>query len=262
MRVASVDPGGAAAAAARVQADAWRPPCLAYPAAYLRWELAAPGPRAFAVLASDGDEPAGFAAALPRRVRFRGADRDLYLVTFMAVRPGWQGRGLAGRLYDALLTALRPIGLPVVTFAPAGSGGQAALERAYPRAGWSLRPLGEFRVHAAVVPPSETPDGPPADDTFRTLPSRLDDPDALLAAPSPAQWDHLRADPRPRATVVGRNAAGGVVAAATVVRTPTLTPEGPAEVTVIDGLRFAPGGAAALREVVAAAGSRWPDPAG
>lgn len=259
MRVELVDPA-AAAEAAVVQADAWRPPCLAYPAAYLRWELTAPGPPPLAALASDGGEPAGFAAALPRRARFRGADRDLYLVTFVAVRPGWQGRGLAARLYDTLLDAVRATGLPVVTYALAGSGGQAALERAYPRAGWRLGSLGDFRLHATVVSPASPPSPPPVDlAAFRRLPPRLPEADALHDAPSAAGWEHLRADPRPRATVVGRDAAGRVVAAGTVVRAPTLTPNGPAEVTVIDGLRYAPGGSAALREVVTAAGRLWPD---
>lgn len=260
MRVELVDPGGAAEAAAVVQADAWRPPCLAYPAAYLRWELTVPGPPALAALASDGGEPAGFAAALPRRVRLRGDVRDVSLVTFVAVRPGWQGRGLAARLYDTLLEAGRSAGRPVVTFALAGSGGQVALERAYARAGWTLCPLGEFRLHAAVFTPSATPSPLPTDlDAFRRLPPRSADPDVLIHAPSEAGWDHLRADPRHRATVVGCNAAGEVVAAATVVRTPTLTPDGPSEVAVIDGLRFAPGGGVVLREVVTAAGRLWPD---
>jgi GNAT superfamily N-acetyltransferase len=259
VRVALVEPAEAAGPAALIQAEAWRPPCLAYPADYLRWELTAPGPPARAVLATDGGEPAGFAAAAPRRARFGGADRDLYLVTFVAVRPAWQGRGVAGRLYAELLAALRPTGVPVVTFALAGSGGLAALERAYPRAGWSLRPLGEFRLHATVVTPAAPPAPPPADlADFLRLPSRFDDPAALLDAPG----DHLRADPRPRAAVVSYGAGGEVAAAATAVRAPTATPDGPGAVTVLDGIRFGPGRGAGLRDLVTAAGRCWPEPDG
>ena len=259
VRVALIDPAGAAEAAADIQAGAWRPPCLAYPPEYLRWEFAAPGPAPLAVLAADTEEPVGFASAVPRRCRDRGAERDLYLVTFVAVRPAWQGRGLSARLYAALLDALRPTGVPVVTFALAGSGGQAALERAYARAGWTLRPIGEYRLHATVVTPTAPPAPPPADlAEFFRLPGRLDDPHALLDAPDA----HLRADPRPRATVVSHDATGRVVAAATVVRTPTVTPDGPGAVTVLDGIRFGPGGAAHLRELVTAAGRCWPEPDG
>ena len=259
MDVRVLDPATAADPAARVLAEAWPPPCLAYPPDSLRWELAAPGPAPVAVLAEDGGEPAGFAAAVPRRVRFRGADRDVYLVSFVAVRPGWQGRGVSGRLYGELLAALRPAGLPVVTFAHAGTAGQAALDRAYPRAGWSIRKIDEFRVHATLVPAGPSPE--PADPAaFDALPARQSGPDALHDLPA---WDHLAADPRPRAVVVARSPDGGGGATARVLRQPVVNPDGPGVVAVVEGIRLAAGaGPGALKDVVQAAGRAWPNPAG
>lgn len=263
MDIRPVDPAGAAEAAAAILAEAWQPPCLDYPTDYLRWEFTAPGPPAVTVLADDGGEPAGFGAALPRRVRVGGAERYVYLVTFVAVRPGWQGRGVGGAVKAAVMAAVRPTDCPIVSFAQAGAGAEVAVLRSYERAGWVLRPLGECRVHAASIPPGDPP-GPDAvlDGPLPPAPV-LPGPDILTAAPTAADLDHLRSDPRPRATVVSRGPGGEVVAAAAVVRSPVRTPQGPALVTQVDRLWVGRGaGPGALQKVIEAAGRRWPDPAG
>lgn len=263
MRVEVADPAAVAGRAADVLTAAWPPPCLAYPADYLRWEFTAPGsPSPVVVEATDGGEPVGVAAAVPRRVRFEATERDISLVSFVAVRPGCQGRGVAAGLYDALLAAVRPAGAAVVTFALAGSGGQKAIEKAYPRAGFHLRPLGEYRVHAAAVAAGDPPTTVTVD-VYHRLPNWPPDPAAVHDAPSAAGRAHRAANPRPRAVVVTRGPGGEVEGAASLVRTPIVTALGPAEVTAIDGLRLAAGaGPAVLKGLVEAAGRVWPAAAG
>ena len=51
----------------------------------------------------DGASLAGYVAALPRRARMFGCDKNLALFTFFTVAPEWQGRGIGRRLWAECL---------------------------------------------------------------------------------------------------------------------------------------------------------------
>jgi GNAT superfamily N-acetyltransferase len=64
----------------------------------------------------------GFVAALPREVTWNGQPRLFALMTFFAVEPDLQGRGIGARLWQSCLTALRARGFDgVIHYCAAGN---------------------------------------------------------------------------------------------------------------------------------------------
>ncbi len=260
-RVEAVEPAGAAEAASRVLREAWLPPCLDYSPEYLRWQLTFPGALpAEAVLARDGDEPAGFAGATPRRVLLGGRSLTVRILSFVAVRPPWRGQGLAGRLYDALLAELGRAGAPVVAFAEPGSGGEAALRSGCARAGWHCRAAGDLPLYAYLARPGA---GAPDLARLRDVPFESSllpalcaaaDPDWLESAPDAAVLAHYGADPRSRAAWLLDEGEGGMVLGA---RTGTWTPQGPVEVVTLEPAWLPAPHPDALRALLHAAAHRW-----
>src|SRR5438067_12967518 len=124
MRVELVSRDRFVAAAAPLLRAAWEPPAVHYSAAHLRWQLDFPGQEEpLAALAFEGDLPVGCAAATPRRLCLGEAVDEAYLVSFVAVAASHRRQGVAAQLYAGLLDSIRALQRPVVTFAPAGSGG-------------------------------------------------------------------------------------------------------------------------------------------
>lgn len=120
----------------------------AYPAtsirmdkAYLAWALQDRpdlGLAAQAALVRQGTELVGFAAATPTAVQVGGVTEPVMLVSFVAVAAAARGRGLGGRLYDALLSALaaQHPAITVLTHAVAGSRGADLIEDRYAHHHW------------------------------------------------------------------------------------------------------------------------------
>ena len=221
---------------------AWPAPALHYTPEYLRWQMSFPGPGpAPAVAAFVDSNPAGFAASTHRRLR-RGPEMiDVLLVSFVAVHPDFRGRGIAAGLYRTLLAAIAAMRLPVVTFAQPDSAGQRLIERAYPEAGFELRPLGSYPGFACA--PRASHEAPWISEA-RTLPldgssvaAAVDacatDQRLLWSAPTDEQWRHYRDDPRPRA-LFSVNYADNAAAAAWAVQTAYVTAQGVNSVAAID----------------------------
>jgi len=202
---------------------------VAYSPAYVAWQLSYPGRvRARAVLATDGDEPVGFAGSTPRRVWLAGEPREVHIVSFVAVRPAWQGKGLSGQLYAMLLAGLREAGVTVVTFAQPDSAGERSLLRAYEEAQFVVRSLAPHLVYGY------RPAG-----VSSTRRSREIEPTALLEclrpaadggvlwwAPDEREATHLRTDPRRRTALLVEDDQGRTVAGATAVEQDLVTRDG------------------------------------
>jgi GNAT superfamily N-acetyltransferase len=265
IRIESTDLLEAVDTASEVLRESWPPPYFAFTPDYLRWRWSAPPARVpIGVVALDGDEAAGLAAAVSRRVRFRGESRDVALVSYVAVRPPWRGLGVAGRLYATLLAAVRESGLPVVTFAQPGTDGQKVLERAYRAAGFRLHSLGAYRGYGLVVRPEAAPrlsarTELAGEADFAVLASDAPDDTTLLAHQIPDQWEYNQADPRPRAAILARGPLGEVAGGVTVVRADMITTRGPDTVALIDRIVLAEPNEAVLQALVQAAARRWSD---
>ncbi len=226
-----VAPQAVAEEAAFVLREAWAPPCLHYTPDYVRWQLSFPGTApALAVLAREGNEPVGFAGSTPRRVRFGDVEREVHVVSFVAVRPRWGGRGLARQLYAELLAGVRRKGLVVITFASPGTAGERVLREAYTAAGLHLRPLAPHIVYG-FRPRSSHPDGP-----FMTSRATLSDfhdvvqgcrgGQVLWSVPSSEELGHVLRRPSPSSLLLARAPDGPDLGGAIAVTTEIVTAQG------------------------------------
>lgn len=162
------------ACAPSILSEAHAAPSLAYSRTLLERHLCAPSQLdPTAVVALDSGTPVGCAAGIPQRFRFRGSIRWGFIVTFVAVRPEFQGSGLAGHLYSKLLRAIRTVNAPVVTFAQHASVGEHVLVRSYRDADFCINPLGLYPQYGYVG-------GRLGADEYPTPIVR--DPDSLIAA--------------------------------------------------------------------------------
>lgn len=267
LRIDQVNPGAFADSASRILRESWPAPCIHYSPAYLRWQFGVPGAHpAVGVAAFDGDEPVGFAAATPRRLRLQQVRSAAYLVSFVAVRPAWRRRRVAARLYACLLEALRVTGLPIVTFAESNSAGEQALLSAYPAAGFHLRTLGRFPTYGYAPCAGAAPSSVQVVETT--------DAAAILAAIQGCghhqilwgdvdrRWlNYTTTDPWPRATVVLRQAEGDGLGCAMIVRAEIATADGVRFVAMIDQLFMDRPAAETLRALCEFARQRWSSPA-
>jgi len=245
-----VDGASSAAVASEILSEAWAPPAICYTPDYLKWQLSFPGPTSLqAVVAFDGNEPVGFAGASWRRMRCGqtlSAVSNVALVSFVAVRPSCRGRGIAAGLYRRLLSFIREIEAPVITFAIAGSPGEAILLRSYAEAGFKVRSLGAYPRYACLarnqIPPEnagiELTVNP--DDLLSVLPDVVSHCDSdtgiLWSDPAPDQIRHYMNDPRPRALLTSTTAESGLLQAAWSVRMDVRTPAGEDTMTAIDSV--------------------------
>lgn len=133
--------------------DAFPRPAMETTAELLRWHLTKVrfgAVRPLVVIATIDDRLIGFAGATPRPLTCAGHAAIGYVVSFVSVAATERGRGVAARLYDRLLQAMPAEAGRVLTFAVDGSGGMAALERAYPRNGFTGRCLGSLPPYAVL----------------------------------------------------------------------------------------------------------------
>ena len=227
--------------ASAILTAAWPAPALHYTSAYLRWQMSFPGPGpAPAAAAFVDSNPAGFAASTHRRLRLGSEVIDVLLVSFVAVHPDFRNRGIAAGLYRTLLAAIVATRLPVITFAQAGSAGQRAIERAYPEAGFQLRPLGAYpgfacapRLSHQTQWESEESASAVNASVAIAVDACATDRSLLWSAPSDAQWRHYQRDPRPRA-LLSLNSGNDEPAAAWAVQTAYVTAQGVDSVAMID----------------------------
>lgn len=241
MQLERVDPVAVAEEASLVLREAWPLPALHYTADYLRWQFSFPGAAPAAVLAREGGEPIGFIGVAPRRFRFRGVTSDGYVLSFVSVRPKFQGQGLAGRLYTELFSSVRASGLPTVVFVEARSApAQRALVKAVERAELSLKRLAACQNHGFVPRASAAPPRAVAvpvgslDDVLAAMAACRDER-VLWAAPDAAQLEHSLRDPRPR-RLLRVEEAGRTVGAAAVLLSEIVTARGIDRVPTVDAI--------------------------
>lgn len=253
-----------AAAASELLNEAWSPPCIFYSRAYLEWQCSFPCPWPLpAVAAFDRDTLVGFAATTGRRIRHRGELIWVVIVSFVAVRPAWQQRGVAAALYDRLLGAVRDLGVPVITFAIPDSPGERVLEQAYVRAGFAMRSFGEYPAYMAVFSgDADTPEwescvcdaeNPPADIAAQ----RASDETLAWHAPDSASIAHYRSDPRPRKLVLLRRHGEEWSQAAFAVLAESHTRQGIQVVPTAEPVLLEKNEPAALRALIKATASAF-----
>ena len=250
--------------ASAILGEAWLPPALKYTPEYLRWQLSFPSGIPTPVAAAyDGSRPVGFAAATARRFETCGCGLDAAVVSFVAVRPAWRGRGVAAGLYSVLLKALHESDVPVVTFAITGSSGERAIARAYPEAGFAIQPLGNYPTYAFQRASPVNQEWRPGRGGFSELFSIVKfcsrDAVGLWSAPSKAQFEHYLADPRPRRFLVAENASTGALAAAWAIRSEVITPQGATVLTTLDSIWLPDARIEGFECLLRMAAAAWPD---
>jgi GNAT superfamily N-acetyltransferase len=262
-----IDPQAEVHAASSILSEAWDPPALAYTTEYLAWQFAFPADlAAVGVIARDAGHAIGFAAAIPRRVRFRETTISAYVVSFVAVRPMWRGRGIARELYAVLLGKLRKASTIVVTFVNSGTPAQSILESAYGTAGFVMRRLSACIGYGYIgerVPDVSTISRPvpsqgqvPPQDWLEIADACCED-QTLWGAPTIEQLAYYLRDPRPRYLVLHQGHEEDVVAGM-LVRANVVTPKGVQAIPVLDTVFPAKLTSRALREVFAEAYRLWP----
>ncbi|WP_437544030.1 GNAT family N-acetyltransferase [Sorangium sp. So ce367] len=241
MKFERVDPVAAADEASFVLREAWSPPTLHYTAGYLRWQFGFPGPSPQAVLARKGREPAGFIGVAPRRFRFRGATSEGYVLSFVSVRPKFQGQGLASRLYTELLAGLRETPLPIAVFVEARSApAQRVLFKAVAAVGLELKQLTACRNHgylprASAAPPRAVAAPASAVQDVLAVMATCSGERVLWSAPDAAHLEHALRDPRPRRLLLVEE-AGQAVGAAVVFLSEIATARGIDRVATLGAL--------------------------
>ena len=217
--------------ASAILTAAWPAPALHYSPEYLHWQLSFPGPiPAPAVAAFVDSNPAGFAGSTHRRLRHGPESIDVLLVSFVAVHPDFRNRGIAAGLYRTLLAAIAATRLPVITFAQPGSAGQRAIERAYPEAGFELRPLGTYPGYACAPRASQETQWIESPSDTSVVEACAADRRLLWSAPTDVQWRHYTQDPRTRRFL----SLDSERASAWAVQTAYVTAQGVSSVAAID----------------------------
>lgn len=232
-----------AEAASVILRESWPPPSIHYTPEYMRWQLSFPSSvPAPAIVALDGDTPVGFCSVTPRRFRASTHSWDSGIVSFVAVRPGWRGRGLSLALYHELCGAIKQMGAPILTFGVEGSIGLKVLLQAYTTAGFQALPLGGYPSYVCLA-------GANAPEPGDWVAERVSQPDALnvfgeasagedsrviLSYPSELQFQHYFRDPRRRDLVLLQNRSTGVRGAAWLVETEFVTANGVDHIASVD----------------------------
>jgi GNAT superfamily N-acetyltransferase len=214
LSIESVDGCEFAAQAAGILHQAWPPPALRYTPEYLRWQLSFPGAVQFpAVAAFEGSKPVGFAAITARRFRLGSIQWNSGILSFVAVLPIFRGKGIAGQLYQRLLSVIKDMAVPVLVFVQARSAGERTLIRAVSSSECQLRPAGQYQLYGYLPRPNITIDrdcyAVKAEETeaVRMLPRVVNhcataDLRTIWNDPSVAQIQHYIHDPRTRTLAV------------------------------------------------------------
>ena len=231
-----------AEAASLILCDSWQPPAVRYTPEYMNWQLSCPSSMPSpAVIALDGNTPAGFCAITPRRFRAGAHTWDSGIVSFVAVRPQWRGLGLAMKLYSKVCEAITQLGAPIVTFGVEDSIGLKVLLQAYTSAGFQIMPLGNYPSYVCMARAeapeqgdwvAELVDPASARNVLGEAPA--EDLSAILSCPSELQFRHYFQDPRRRALLVVHHQTTGARGVAWLVETELITAAGPSSVTSLD----------------------------
>jgi hypothetical protein len=255
MRIETAAPSEYVDAAGSILQEAWHPPCLHYSPEYLRWEFAFPGAvPALGMMGFEGEEPVGFAAAVPRRLRFRDTHLDAYLTSFFACRPSCPGP-YAVALVRSWMRVLKDTGLPLVSFVIPDSVGHDLFMASTPMLKMPGRSLGMFRTYGCLAPQPAATNALVAelaadDEEFISAARSCGGAGTLWNAPDRAQLRHYRADPRGRALVLIRRPDGRPVGGAMVIRSEIVTAQGVDFLPAIDSMFLAEPSADALRAVL------------
>jgi hypothetical protein len=211
--------------AARIIHQAWFAPTMYARQDYLDWFFGFPSSLlGVAVVASQGQEPVGFGALLPRRVRLGGQEpEELYVLSLLAVLPTCRGQGVALTIMHELIGAAADARRPFVVFTLEQSPGEAILHKACEEHGVSLRPLGRSPMYA--FQPPRSPERPPVRPRFAAEPADLlplarglANGNILGDEPDEAALAHWGTCPDPYHVLLLRGPAGTLEGGAILVR--------------------------------------------
>jgi hypothetical protein len=156
LRIERVHPAEFAGIASEILRSAWKPPCLDYSAEYVRWQLSFPSPLPpIALMAFQDSTPVGFVAATGRRMRINEKSLDVYLSSFLSVKPGINLPSLAMTLVRKEGRFVVESGIPLLVFAKPESSGELLL-KGFESVGLKRSSVGMFRIHMAQSRPSVT----------------------------------------------------------------------------------------------------------
>jgi len=190
--------------------------------------------------------------------------RNVYHISFFAVRPEFRGRGASTAVWRAQLRELRAAQTPITFFASAGEAGESILISGLKTAGFTHIPLGACYCYGGLAR-SQRPDTVVAeavthDEELTSIFSHGDAPGMLWSNPTPQQLAHYRRDPRGGVLAVIRPAAGQPAQGGLrIVRFEMIHSDGTTYSTAIDSLHLAAPSAEHLTAAVQLASRLWPD---
>lgn len=249
-------------AASDVLISSWPLPCRHYSPEFLRWRFSFPGSgSALAAIATDGELPVGFAAAIPRLMTHRDVAGEAYFLSYVAVKPEFQCRGIAAGLYDALLDATDH-SAPIITFTEVGHAGERAALAAYARAGYTVSDLGCYEGFGYAPRRAGT------DDSVRTASIQCltapfehiplcSDKNVLALHSTPESIGHYFSGPEPRQGLTLYAAKESIAGCAIARRASVLTSRAVIHSTMIENLFLPAADPDMIRVLCEAASTLW-----
>lgn len=260
-RIEVLDPMTFAEPANLIIRESFKAPCLLYTPDYLRWLFSfTNGLNSIGVIAFEGDEPVGFFAVMPRRMRVGDRPILVYLLSCLAIRPAWRGP-VSSDMYEAMLGVIRDVGEPFVIYVRPDSVAERKLLWNFGRAGFQSRSLGSFRTYgaadAADSAGSTTRVEEGDEESYLEVAWSCRNERVLWRIVGREEYLHYGADPRGCALAVIRDAAGRPIGAATVHPSQVVVPNGIESVATIDSVFLPQPTAEALAGLVRFARRRW-----
>lgn len=235
---------------ATVLQRAWPAPAIHYSLDYCSWQFRFPGARApIAAATLDGDRLVGSVVMVPRRLSLAGRIEPAWLLSFLAVAPDYQRRGLARELYRVVLPEVAASGWPMVVFAKTDSPGHRLIVSEPEAAGLVGASLGDYVIHGFM---DRGRDAPLAVETCSDVAALNlgDGPDGLLCSrPDVLQLHHYASGADRRIAVV-RDPGGDIAGAAVVNRTEYGTQKGRAWAAIVDSFLIPPSSPEALQSLL------------
>jgi GNAT superfamily N-acetyltransferase len=253
--------------AAQVLRDSWRVPCVHYTSSYLYWQCSYRlDSDAIAAVAIDGNSLIGHSTIIPRRMEIHGRSIDAYHLTFVCVVPEHRCRGIASRLYDAILQEVGRQNWPLIAFTREDSPGDRAFSSGIKRANFTHHQLGDYIVHGYLYRSPQEPvvhsglevvtSTVSEDSAFVELMAASSDRNSLEISGDPETLRHWSLDPRGSRQIRVRR-DGRLVAGAMIVRGQVSTMKGLEPVTSVEQIYLAEHDPVLLKLVCEAAGAAW-----
>ncbi len=244
-----VTAGDVVGGVAQVLQRAWPAPVIHYSADYCGWQFRFPGAAPVVAATFDGDRIVGSFAAVPRRIALGQRVERVMLVSFLAVDPDYQRRGIARELYKVLLADLAARRLPFVIFAKTGTPGQGLIESEPTAARFHGANLGDYVIHGFMARGAEPTIAVEALADAQELVFAVGQVDLLASRPDVLQLQHYAAGEHHR-VAVARDSDGSICGAAAITRTQYANQRGLEWTTIVDSFLLPPTSPDALKALL------------